>query len=924
MPRSRAIVALSSLLFGLCCLLLRAEGPPRVKGVRFTSGPDYTRVVVDLDSLAKYRPGRLSSPERLFVDFPSTLADAGWEGRQIPVSDGLVHRIRIGQPQSGGTRVVLDLGSSADPHIFTLNNPPRLVVDLKRASTPPPALEVKPVPSTAGSLPPVAPPAKLPEPAKRLEALPALAAATPPPGLELPRLGPIVPAPSVAIPLLPFLPVKPSGPERSVRIPKVSRPPKLEDFLNGVPREAGARVTDFRQREPRDGRPASQETLAYLSYDDRNVYVVFVCKDEPGNMRAHMAKREQISGDDRVGVYLDTFRDRQRAYLFAANALGVQRDGVLTEGQAPDYRFDTRWHSEGRLTGQGFVVWMAIPFQSLRFPGGARQTWGIALGRSMVRNNENSYWPHISTRVQGFVQQMGDLDGLEEISPGRNVQMIPYGFLSRARLLDAGKPAFFNSKDEWRGGLDSKVVLRDALALDLTLNPDFSQVESDDPQVIVNRRFEVMFPEKRPFFLENAGFFETPQSLFFSRRIADPEFGGRLTGKVGRWAIGALAADDRAPGRSVSPTDPLYGRHAVIGVARVQREFASQSYIGLLATGRDFGPVSNRVVSVDTRLKLNPNWVLTGQAIRSYDRRAGGRRLSGPSYAADLRRNGRHFAYAANYLDRSPDFRAALGFIPRTDVRQMGHYAGYLWRPEGSRVLSFGPSISTSVNWDRRGRVQDWVTYGEFAIDLSGPTGITFSRYDAMELYSEVAFRNRKTGVSFYSSPLKWLLFYGSFAQGANVNYSPPYGLLPYLATATDGSFGFTLRPAPRILFDQVYYYSRLGTRPAGASIFNNHLWRSKLNYQFSRALSARFIVDYYGLLPNPSLVAQQRFQRVSGDFLLTYLLNPGTALYIGYADRFDNLALDPTAPSRLRLTGSPTLSTGRQFFVKVSYLFRF
>src|SRR5262245_55746619 len=222
----------------------------------------------------------------------------------------------------------------------------------------------------------------------------------------------------------------------SLRIPKVTQPLRLEDYLGGAPRNEEVRVADFRQREPGDGAPASQPTEAYLSYDDKNLYVVFVCKDQPDNVRARLSRREEISGDDHVVVLLDTFHDRQRAYLFAANPLGIQLDGVVTEGQEDDFSFDTLWHSDGRLTDDGFVVWMSIPFKSLRFPGTSQQKWGIAVGRITPQRNEESYWPHISSRVEGVVQQLAVLEGIEEISPGRNIQLIPYGTLARARFLD--------------------------------------------------------------------------------------------------------------------------------------------------------------------------------------------------------------------------------------------------------------------------------------------------------------------------------------------------------------------------------------------------------------------------------------------------------------------------------------------------------
>ncbi len=718
----------------------------------------------------------------------------------------------------------------------------------------------------------------------------------------------------------------------TLQIPRVSRPPTLEDFLDDRPREAEAHIMGFRQREPGDGVPASQETSAYLSYDDKNLYVVFVCKDEPAKVRARMARREGIVGDDVVSVVLDTFRDRRRAYLFIVNPLGIQLDAIGTEGQPDDYSFDTVWHSQGRLTPEGFVVWIAIPFRSLRFSNVPTQTWGIALGRVLVRNNETAFWPYITRRLEGFAQQLATLEGLERISPGRNLQFIPYGMFARARFLDVRVPEFVGDRDA-RAGLDAKMVMRDALTLDVAVNPEFSQVESDEPQVTINQRFEVFFPEKRPFFIENAGYFQTRENLFFSRRIVDPQVGVRLTGKSGGWAFGGLAIDDRAPGRRVGTTDLLYGGRAGIGAVRVQREVAQQSTVGLLVTSRDLASGSNRVISLDSRFKLNPNWIAAGQVMGSRTGQPGGAARWGSAYFAELAHSGRHFNYYARYVDRSPTFASQLGFIPRVDIRQIEQFARYSWRPTRGRVVSFGPFGLALVNWDRRGRVQDWVVNPHFAMEFKGQTQLVINPSRSLELFRDREFRKHSTTVFFSTEWLKWLTISGTYKQGTGVNYFPAPGLGPFLASSTDGRLGVTLRPTPRARFDQTYLYSRLSTRegstprglPIGASIFHNHLLRSKLNYQVTRELSLRMIVDYTAVLPNHTLVALERAKRLTGDILMTYLVNPGTALYVGYTDRYENLAIDDAATGPvLRRIVPPSTSAGRQFFVKLSYLFRY
>src|SRR5437879_5213088 len=509
---------------------------------------------------------------------------------------------------------------------------------------------------------------------------------------------------------------EPTPPAQTIplsRIPRVTRPPKLGDFVDGHAREAELTVTDFRQNIPGDGDPASEHTTAYLSYDQKNLYVVFECKDASGAVRAHLSKREDLDQDDGVGVFLDTFHDKHRAYYYFSNPLGIQQDAIYTEGQGYDYSFDTVWNSEGRLTRDGYIVWVSIPFKSLRFSHEPEQTWGVALYRTILRKSEYDYWPYVTQRVQGLAQQFAPVSGLEHVSPGRNIQLIPYGLLAANHFLnqptDGAAPGFKNVF-EHRAGLDAKFVAKGALTFDVTLNPDFSQVESDDPQVTVNQRFAVFFPEKRPFFIENAGFFMTPVNLFFSRQIMNPQFGGRMTGKVGKWTLGALIIDDRQPGMAF--TSGPYNTRAADGVLRVTREFGNQSYIGAFFSSRDFADTSNRVASLDARLKFTKNWVVDAQAVHTWTRQnavTGFDCLSFPDFTrgvgsqqgnalwADASYTGRHFTLSTNYNDFSPNFCTELGFVNRIDIRQYNVFGGYFGRTARSMIIAFGPVVSAEA-----------------------------------------------------------------------------------------------------------------------------------------------------------------------------------------------------------------------------------
>lgn len=414
----------------------------------------------------------------------------------------------------------------------------------------------------------------------------------------------------------------------TLQIPHLSREPKLEDFADMVPSAEVAgtmlKVDQFTQRDPKDGAPVSQRTEAYLGYTDKNLYAIFLAFDTDMNqVRGHMVRREQINDEDQVGFFLDTFHDRRHALFFYINPAGVQQEGTYLEGQDIDLSWDTVWTSETKIYKQGWVGYISIPFKSLRFKSTSEvQQWGFLLERDIPHNGEHSFFPKFSTHVQGLLSQEGDMGGFAHISPGRNLQLIPYASFRSFRVVDPRdplRPTYDSGSFQPKAGLDAKAVIKDSLVLDATLNPDFGQVESDEPQVTVNQRFEVFFPEKRPFFQENSSYFSTPINLVFTRRIVDPLYGIRLTGKLGRWSIGTLFADDQSPGESVAPNDPLYGHQAYFTIARVSREIGSQgSSIGFLFTDRELQAVPNTSCIDDactTKMNRVGGWMLTSSSM---------------------------------------------------------------------------------------------------------------------------------------------------------------------------------------------------------------------------------------------------------------------------------------------------------------------
>jgi len=500
------------------------------------------------------------------------------------------------------------------------------------------------------------------------------------------------------------------------------------------------RVSGFVQRDPHDGEPVSQKTEAYLGYDEKHLYVVFVCFDEPGKVRAHQARRKDVLDDDTVEVMLDTFHDRRRAYAFQVNPLGVQWDAIWTEaphedvGGNFDTSWDTLWYSRGQLTPEGYIVWIAIPFKSLRFRPTSEQSWGIILYRGIVRENENAFWPQVSQRFEGRLGQAAALTGLEGLSPGRNIQIIPYGLLNSFRDLDArdpNDPHFENRAIGGTFGLDSKIVLNDSLVLDLTANPDFSQVESDEPQVTVNQRFAVYFPEKRPFFIENADFFRTPIDLFFTRQIVNPSYGARLTGKIGHYSLGLLTADDRAPGLTVAPSDPLAGSRQYFTIARVARDLWNQSSIGAIFTDEEYPAASgfNRIGGLDGRIKFTPTWTATLQSVVSSTQIPGLAYQAGPASLLDTTFSGVHTNYEGTYKDISRGFMTLPGFVNRVDIRDFSNQFDYRFRPSSGPLLAWGPSMHTDWVWGHDGTRLDLLTDPSLIFRFKGQSFLTIYPY---------------------------------------------------------------------------------------------------------------------------------------------------------------------------------------------------
>jgi len=769
---------------------------------------------------------------------------------------------------------------------------------------------------------------------------------------------------AVLVALLPLSSAAAAAPppdgSRSIHVPRLDVVPTLEDFvgMEPSPRVQGkmARVDRFTQWIPRDGQPASQRTEAYLGFDSRHLYVVFVCFDtEPERLRARRSRREDILRDDRVDVFLDTFNDQRRSYAFTVNPYGIQADATWIEREAQEYdtSFDTVWDSRGTPTDRGFVIWIAIPFESLRFPPTKSQQWGILLSRFIPRANEGSFWPYLTSRIEGRLNQAGSLLGISDVSPGRNLQIIPYGFFRSFRALDQrdeDRPRYVEDAADLDGGADFKAVFRDSLVLDVTANPDFNQVESDEPQVTVNQRFELYYPEKRPFFLENASYFETPINLFFSRRIVDPGLGVRLTGKAGGLAMGALFANDEAPGERVAAHDPLFGESSRNAVVRLNHDIGRQSSAGAIYTDWRLAGAFNRVGGLDGRLRLGENWVAAGQGVASSTRMADGTGLSGPAWDATLQRTGRQLSYTAEYSSRSPGFRTALGYLTgsrgagrpgqprvrrvllRPDIRSFRQVLSYRFRPEGDRLIAWGPDFTFNPSWSHDGAALDTLYSVDLTAELVRQTYVG-AFYTGLEerldpeddpaLATPTTYSSGRKGFYWSSNPSRLFGFSGEYAWGSVINLVPPGGEAPALASSNQGSLQFTWYATRSLKVEGAYLLSRVKPVSEPGRVFDNHIGRLKLNWQLTRRLSTRAIVQYDSLAADPARTSLETSRNLNVDLLVTYLVNPWTAVYAGYNDNRSSFALTPTADGPV-LAPQPGLSgESWQLFLKCSYLLR-
>lgn len=751
----------------------------------------------------------------------------------------------------------------------------------------------------------------------------------------------------------------------TIVIPRLDAVPKLADFLEPSLHAPAAlqmlRIAHFVERYPDDGSRPSEDTTAYLGYTHEAFFVAFVCRDTtPRLIRAHMLARDAPGDDDDVFVMLDTFHDQRRAFFFQTNPLGIQSDALYSEQTGYDFSFDTVWDTWGTRTPTGFVVLMRIPFASLYFekadPGQLR-TWGIILGRNISHANESDYWPRMNHNIAGRLTQDMAVEGFEDIERGQNLQFEPYTLARNMRQLNSVNPVnpFFEDHPlQAYAGLDAKFILHNSLVLDTTVNPDFSQVGIDNPAT-PNQRFPPYYAEVRPFFIENSSYFQTPISLYYTDNIVEPQFGARLTGKLGPWAMGVLGVDDRSPGQLVPATDPNANSRAEFYAGRVNRDIGKLSDVGLIYADREYVNSFNRAGGFDYRARMGKGWTVTGQSVTSQTKNLSNATpgeqecenyaltCSGQAWYQQVSYSDLHWNWWLAYNDTSAGFVTDTGFFRRPDTREPNGAVAYTFRPASGPILSHGPSLYSERIWDHTGLPLDYYLNPSYSISFKGRTSLSgwaslgqdrLRPIDYSALPANVEYHSNSAGFNVYTSPLPYFAVGGGYYQGTAVNYSPPNNQGPGPVDISSPNLNVEVKPLRSVDLQNSYVYTHFTNPATGGDVYDNHELISRWNYQLTKAASFNLIGQYISTLPTPQYTDATNSKNLFADALFTYMPHPGTALYVGYIGNFANL--DRALCTReqdglcnenepiLAPTGSSLMNDGKNLYVKMSYLLRF
>jgi hypothetical protein len=735
-------------------------------------------------------------------------------------------------------------------------------------------------------------------------------------------------------------------------IPRIDEQAVIDGRLDEPAWSNATRLGGFSEYQPVDGQGASERTEVLIWYSPKALHVGIIAHDSvPGSVRATVADRDNIRNDDWVRIYLDTFNDRRRAFIFGVNPLGAQEDGVQTEGGftagmmhgmggpmmsgqvdlSPDYQFD----SKGRITEDGYVVEMRVPFKSLRYPGSGPQRWGINISRKTQRTGRQDTWTD-ARRIASFLGQAGTMEGLHDLQRGVVTEIQPFvtASLDGSRQDDG---SFSYASTDFEPGANLRFGFTN-VSLDATVNPDFSQVESDASQVTVNERFALFYPEKRPFFLEGIELFATPNQLVYTRQIGDPIGGGKVTGKVGKTGVAFLsAADDTGDG------------HAWFNIARLRQDIGSDSLAGVTYTDRTEADAVNRVVAADARIVFKKLYYMLGQAGGSWTERDGETHAS-PMWQGEFDRTARRWGFNYKLTGFGEEFEAQAGFVPRVNMVE-GRASNRLtyYGNRGSLLESLNGFLSFNRIWTYADFGSDRAIEGSGSLNLSSQlrggwnAGASVSRAFVQfepDMYAAYAVQQPGGDLAPFVVPDGVTNWGGTCSlttpifQRFNGSVSAGYGGTAIYAEASDGkqlriSASVGLRPTASVRIDGSLVSTRITRDRDGSEYARSTIPRLKLEYQPRRSLFFRIVTEYRferrSALVDPitgapiyiddSAAGAQKVDGLRTDLLVSFEPTPGTVAFFGYGN---SLAKDPLA---YQTPGYTRTSDG--FFVKLAYTIR-
>ncbi len=531
--------------------------------------------------------------------------------------------------------------------------------------------------------------------------------------------------------LVVLTPLSAGAVERTVGAAAFSEAPRIDGILDDSVWSSASPTTGFVQIEPQFGEPSPFRTEVLVGYTEEALFVAFRCFDpEPDQLSAAITSRDgELRDDDSVTLLLDTFDDGRRAYFFATNTLGVQQDGkVADNGRVVDLKWDASWFSAASKTEEGWTAEFAIPFEILKFRGGENTTWGINAHRSVPRRLETSMWSgpaESKWRVSAF----GTLTGLEfGVRRGKRYDLIPYAIVA----LEEG------GDTEVEVGLDFRYRITNDLGLDLTINPDFALVEADVEQINLSR-FELFVPEKRPFFLEGVEMFSQRIRQFYSRRIGDISWGGKLNGTMAGWDVAALAtrADletEIGPGGEIELEDADYS------VLRLQRGIFGSSTVGFLAANRNTDEGNTGSVGIDATLFFTEKLGMTAQVLRAHGTENDGALAWFVRPAFDSANT--HFHVRYTNLDTGlKDNINAIGFLRDDNRKEVDSYLGHTFWFKDSVTEKLRVGANYNRYWSQEGDLRAWEIFGEAELVFTNFWEIRMSYVDALEIF-EKEFRN--------------------------------------------------------------------------------------------------------------------------------------------------------------------------------------